>query len=312
MKRIGYILTIMLGCIVFLFIIKTIYEVSNKNAKISEEKRIVETLFKQSSTIIIEAPNYKGNKNKALIPAPKIKKVHQKQVEPTADIDAWMKQNSVESENVILDAAPSFHHYKNLINNIPNLLAPLRLGNKYLHIWKKEDNYNFFVYGPHSYIEASPMRLLITNNDNTCVVGDYQFDNYVYIPCDGADNTLVNQFVRQFEINEGILYFTHYHNTYANFSCGLNGYISALDLETNKILWTTKPLTCNSNFVVYGDYIITGYGFTNEPDYLYIIDKSNGGFIKKVSLANAPGVIGMRENHIFVRTYSYEYEFVIH
>ena len=311
MKRIGYILAIILGCFVFLFMIKTIYGVSNKNDNDSKEKRMVENLFKQSSTTIIEAPNYKGNRNKALTPVPKIRKIHQKQVEPTADIETWMKSNSIESENILLDAAPSFHHYKTLINNIPNLLAPLQLGNKYLHIWKKEDNYNFFVYGPHSYIEASPMRLLITDKDNTSVVRDYQFDNYVYIPCDDADKTLVNQFVRQFEMNDGILYFTHYHNTYSNFSYGLNGYISALDLKTNKILWTTKPLTCNSNFVVYGDYIITGYGFTNEPDYLYIIDKSNGAFVKKISLANAPGVIGMKENHIFVRTYSYEYEFVI-
>lgn len=312
MKKTGYIITTILGFFVLFLMIKTIYERSESNNYNSKEQREVENLFKQSSTTIIDAPNYKGNRNKALTSIPKIEKVHQKQVEPTADIDAWMKQNSIESENVLLDAAPSFHHYEMLIKNIrPNLSAPLRLGNKYLHIWKKDDNYNYFVYGPHSYIEASSMRLIITGRDSMDIIRDYQFDNYVYIPCDGADNTLVNQSVRQFAINDGILYFSHYHNTYAEFSCGMNGYISALNLETNEIIWTSKPLTCNSNFVIYGDYIITGYGFTDEPDYLYIIDKSNGAFMKKVSLANAPGIIGMKGNHIFVRTYSYEYEFVI-
>ena len=91
----------------------------------------------------------------------------------------------------------------------------------------------------------------------------------------------------------------------------MNGYISALDVETGKVLWTTNPLSCNSDFVIYGDYIITGYGFTDEPDFLYIIDKSNGAFVKKIPLANGPDVIGMKGNHIFIRTYSYEYEFVI-
>ena len=57
MKRIGYILAIILGCFVFLFMIKTIYGVSNKNDNDSKEKRMVENLFKQSSTTIIEAPN---------------------------------------------------------------------------------------------------------------------------------------------------------------------------------------------------------------------------------------------------------------
>lgn len=51
-------------------------------------------------------------------------------------------------------------------------------------------------------------------------------------------------------------------------------YITALDKITGKVLWRTKPLISNAaNFEIIEDTLIAGYGFTAEPDYLYLLDK---------------------------------------
>ena len=60
-------------------------------------------------------------------------------------------------------------------------------------------------------------------------------------------------------------------------SGGQNGYITALDPRTGKLKWRSAPLTCNtSNFLLDGDAIIAGYGFTEEPDFLYVLDRKTG------------------------------------
>ena len=272
----------------------------------------IEDYIKSSKPIIVESPNYNGNTNKASVPAPNIKKIAQKYIEPTFDDQLWINSKEIDSKETILDAAPSFYNYDTTIKNLTPLPVPLQLGNRYLHIWKKDSDYNYFAYGPYSLLEDLPMRLILTSADNSVIVRDIQFDNYVYAPKFlETDKSYVNQEVRQFKVHNKILYFAHYHSTYAASSCGQNGYISALNLETGKIIWTSSPLTCNSEFVLWGDYIITGYGFTDELDYLYVIDKSNGAFIKRVPLKNGPDIIRMKDNHIYVRTYSYEYEFII-
>ncbi|HOO64713.1 MAG TPA: hypothetical protein PK364_12455, partial [Synergistaceae bacterium] len=46
---------------------------------------------------------------------------------------------------------------------------------------------------------------------------------------------------------------------------------SQIVLATGEVLWRSAPLVSNcSNFARSGDGIITGYGFTEEDDYLYV------------------------------------------
>jgi hypothetical protein len=48
---------------------------------------------------------------------------------------------------------------------------------------------------------------------------------------------------------------------------GRNAYLSAIDLGTKKTLWRSPALVANARtFVVTGDHIVAGYGFTAEPD----------------------------------------------
>ena len=75
----------------------------------------------------------------------------------------------------------------------------------------------------------------------------------------------------------GILYVETAHPTYAKSSYGRNAYVSAIDVKKRKLLWRSPALVANAaHFVLLNDTIVSGYGFTAEPDYLYALDRATG------------------------------------
>lgn len=141
----------------------------------------------------------------------------------------------------------------------------------------------------------------------------YDFDNYLLPPDYSTDNgDFIDQSLTWVVAENNILYISNRHRTYAESSQGMNGYLTAIDLNTNQILWRSKPLVCNAeNFVISDRVIICGYGFTAEPDYLYLIDKQNGEILQQINLKTAPEYIIQKDNKLFVRTYDTNYVFEI-
>ena len=137
------------------------------------------------------------------------------------------------------------------------------------------------------------------------------FSEY-YIPdsYDSSDSKYVEEAVHWAVADDGILYVSHYHNTYAK-SAPHNAYITAYDMNDNfKVLWRTKPLTCNSNnFVVTDDAIICGYGFTAEDDYIYVLDKGSGLRVGQYKVKTSPDWFYLKNNKLYVRCYDMDYEF---
>jgi hypothetical protein len=104
----------------------------------------------------------------------------------------------------------------------------------------------------------------------------------------------------------GVLYVETAHSTYASSSYGLNAYLNAVDVRTHKLLWRSPALVANAQtFVLLNDVAVTGYGFTQEPDYLYAISRENGHVVGRLALPNAPERIIRRGNTLFVRTYDH-------
>ncbi len=58
-----------------------------------------------------------------------------------------------------------------------------------------------------------------------------------------------------------------------------------------------------ATFVVSGDLIVSGYGFTAEPDFLYLLDRRTGKVLDRLAVPSAPEVIRLRGERLFVRTY---------
>jgi len=117
---------------------------------------------------------------------------------------------------------------------------------------------------------------------------------------EGAGYTF--QQVRWAELYDGVLYVSNAHRTYASNSSGLNGYLTAIDLETLQILWRSGPLTANAaNFIVRDDIIISAYGFTDEDDFIYLLNRGTGEVAGKVTVPTAPEYLYLRGNLLYVR-----------
>lgn len=102
----------------------------------------------------------------------------------------------------------------------------------------------------------------------------------------------------------GVLYVSNSHLTYASQTKGRNAYLSAIDLGTKKTLWRSPALVANARtFVVTGDLIVAGYGFTAEPDFLYLLDRRTGKVLHRLGVPSAPEIIKLRDGRLHVRTY---------
>ena len=122
-------------------------------------------------------------------------------------------------------------------------------------------------------------------------------DHYQY---QWVDDELNNAY-----LEDGIFYGASVRNGYAQSN---TCFMFAYDLENDKLLWRSADQTYNSmNFVVKGDVILCGYGFTAEPDYLYQINRNTGEVIDRLSLKKAPDLIIEQDGKLYVHTYSYNY-----
>jgi hypothetical protein len=88
---------------------------------------------------------------------------------------------------------------------------------------------------------------------------------------------------------------------------GLNGYLNAIDLKTKKLLWRSPTQVANAeDFVMLNTVLVSGYGFTDEPDYLYAISRKTGRVVARLPLPNAPEHITRRGSTLYVRTYDHD------
>ena len=77
-------------------------------------------------------------------------------------------------------------------------------------------------------------------------------------------------------VKDGILYFSEYPST-APDKNSQGYYIVAVDINTDKIVWMSKPRTVNSsNFLIVGNSIICGVGGSGIPDYIYVLNRYTG------------------------------------
>jgi hypothetical protein len=103
---------------------------------------------------------------------------------------------------------------------------------------------------------------------------------------------------------DGVLYVSNSHLTYASQTNGRNAYLSTIDLATKKRLWRSPALVANARtFVVTGALVVTGYGFTAEPDFLYLLDRRSGEVLDRLPVTSAPEIVKLRGDLLHVRTY---------
>lgn len=105
----------------------------------------------------------------------------------------------------------------------------------------------------------------------------------------------------------GVLYVETTHLGYASTSKGRNAYLTAIEVSSGRILWRTPGLVANAgSFEIVGNLIVTGYGFTAEPDFLYLIDRRTGVIRDRLAVPSGPEQIVLKDGRLNVRTYDHE------
>ena len=153
--------------------------------------------------------------------------------------------------------------------------------------------WNNFYDDEYQYIWSGDALYIYENISGNCLyVLEYPTDKW-YI--NGNNACLLND----------IFYGISVTNGYAQpDSC----FMFAYDLEQDKLLWRSADQSYNSmNFVVKGDVILCGYGFTAEDDYLYQINRNTGEILDRLELKKMPDLLVEQDGKLYVHTYSYDY-----
>lgn len=112
------------------------------------------------------------------------------------------------------------------------------------------------------------------------------------------------QAIRWAELIGGVLYVSNAHRTYSSSSNGLNGYLAAIELRSLRVIWRSGPLVANAeNFIVTENHVISGYGFTDEDDFLYALNRWTGEVASRVRLPSAPSYLYLEDDLLHVRCY---------
>ncbi len=162
-------------------------------------------------------------------------------------------------------------------------------------------------YGP----DFSGGRELMVFGSKGDLVAHLDFRAFTSAPRDVKDDAAyIAQGAQWAVVRDGVLYVSHAHRTYARSSGGQNAYVSAVALPSGSLLWRSAPLVANAgNFLLHEGYIVTGYGFTAEPDYLFLLDAATGETLRRTKVKSGPRLIFLRGGALYVRAYDTDYVF---
>lgn len=100
--------------------------------------------------------------------------------------------------------------------------------------------------------------------------------------------------------------------SYAKEMFGKKAFMSAISLSSKKLLWRSEPLVAGpAPFAMYEEFLVTGYGFTSEPDHVFLLDKGTGKVAAKLAVDSAPDGIVVSGSRATVLTYESQIEIEI-
>ncbi|WP_167956520.1 PQQ-binding-like beta-propeller repeat protein [Anaerosporobacter faecicola] len=280
-------------CLVFGYSVQTVH---------AEEDTQTEIKFKKLKKPPMKYTLTKGTKTKKVSPLTLTLK--SKKANKITDDEEWFSKNDLELPVFVIPG-----EFNNYSSNLPYYID-WYCGDLYITNAFEDASYIYCVYGGNY---AEGYKLYIYSKKNGEIVYKLDFSNYRYSSkYVKEDYDYVQQEIKWAKIVGNVLYVSNSHDTYAKSSYNMNAYITAIDLSTYKILWRSSPLVANcTNFEIIGNVIICGYGFTDEKDYLYQLNRTNGKVISKIALKTAPEYIIKKGSKLYVRTYNTDYVFKI-
>lgn len=236
-------------------------------------------------------------------PPPRLVQASQARNAITDDAD-WFQRNQLELPEYEVP-----NPMRGQVGSLPPSIPP-SFGKFLLVQAIRQGPYHILFYGP----DYSGGRFVaVQRAEGGEIVALLDFEAWQYAPKSApAERMFVDQRAIWAAVEDGVLYLSFGHHTYARSSGGQNAYLSALDLASGELLWRSAPLVAGAaTFVIRGGAIITGYGFTAEPDALYVLDRATGRTLSKTRVKSGPNYLLLREGRLFVRCYDQDYEFLL-
>jgi hypothetical protein len=212
------------------------------------------------------------------------------------DEEEWFKGNDLELPTLTVP-----NSFKQEAGNIPAQI-PTKQGEDILVKAIRDGNDLLCLYA-HNFAGG---RYLTSFDLKTGKVNfAFDFHEYMHPPKYlESDREFVEETVRWAQVKDNVLYVSVGHSTYAKSSFGLNAYLNAIDVSSGRLLWRSQPLVSNSaNFLLYKDAIVTGYGFSQEKHFLYVVNQKDGRIVQTIPVQKSPEYILNKGDDIFVRTY---------
>lgn len=173
---------------------------------------------------------------------------------------------------------------------------------------------SFYGDPPNRFGVVINPRILVVHRSRTLeILKVLDFLTYTHDPEEGetGEHLFTFQDLKWAEIEDGVLYVSNGHRTYAD-SWDRTSFITALDLSTLELIWRSEPLVSNShNFLLTGELIVTGYGFTAEDDFVYLLDRSTGEILHSEAVPSAPEYFHLDGDTLRVRCYDVDCEFLL-
>lgn len=101
---------------------------------------------------------------------------------------------------------------------------------------------------------------------------------------------------------DGRLYFNESCQSYSREAGGRCSSLVRLDPVRRRVEWRARPLVSNGIFIPVDGRIVAGYGFTAEPDYVYLLDRATGRILSTTRLDTAADYFEMKGGRLYVTT----------
>lgn len=110
---------------------------------------------------------------------------------------------------------------------------------------------------------------------------------------------------------DGRLYFNEACQSYSREAGGACSSLLRVYPAAGTTDWRTPPRTSNNVILLHGPYVSAGYGFTAEPDSLFLIDRATGRILDRQPLDSAHSYLEMVGGELVVVTTNQVYVFGI-
>ena len=79
--------------------------------------------------------------------------------------------------------------------------------------------------------------------------------------------------------------------------------VIALDACDGTVKWRSPNLTSSGPIMLLGDYLVTGYGFTGESHYVYVLNAHTGAVVQKLLVPKTPEEFAIKNGVLVASLY---------